>query len=90
VLSQALGLKLRYRDGSGRVIAVLIQVDIATGTETYTATFDSEGFTRSNAFQVNGPGLGTGRNVHHHAKGGTHPWLSLTIATFSQPCMKTV
>ena len=39
---QELGLKLRYRDGSGRVVAVLIQVDIASGTETRTATFDSE------------------------------------------------
>jgi hypothetical protein len=77
-----LGLKLRYRDGSGRVVAVLIQVDIATGTETNIATFDSEAFTRSNQFQVNGPGLGTALDFSNNAY-----YVELTLTGFSNPPM---
>src|SRR5215475_13941282 len=83
VLSQALGLKLRYRDGSGRVTAVLIQVDIATGAENHTvATFDSDGFTRSNAFQVHGPGLGTVLDFSNSAY-----YVELRLTGFAHPPM---
>jgi len=81
---QELGLKLRYRDGSGRVVAALIQVDIASGTETRTATFDSgaPGFTRSNAFQVNGPGLGTTLDFSNNAY-----YVELTLTGSAHPPM---
>lgn len=81
VLNQAvLGLKLRYRDGSGRVVASLIEVDIATGTETPNARFDSQAFTRSNAFQVNGPGLGMVLDFANHAY-----YVELTLTASSHP-----
>ena len=52
-----LSLRLRYRDGSGQVVAHLIEVDIPSGTETVRITFDSTqpGGTKvihDNAFQV--------------------------------------
>jgi hypothetical protein len=75
-------LRLRYRDGSGRVVAVLIQVDIATGTETPTASFDSEapGLTRSNEFQVNLPGLGMALDFANNAY-----YVELTLTASSRP-----
>jgi hypothetical protein len=45
-------LQLRYRSGRGRVVAVLIEVDISTGTETPWVRFDSQDFPSGNAFQV--------------------------------------
>ena len=59
VLNQlGLGLNLRYRDGSGRVVAVLIEVDIATGNEQPPIiTFHSKMSVPSNAFQVKVQGL---------------------------------
>lgn len=50
----ALALRLRYRDGSGQVLAKLIQVNIDSGTETTLLTFASPSPQQaaSNAFQV--------------------------------------
>jgi hypothetical protein len=81
-LGQGVALRLRYRDGSGRVVAVLIQVDIATGTETPTTSFDSEAasLTRSNAFQVNLPGLGNALDFANNAY-----YVKLTLTASSRP-----
>lgn len=47
-------LKLQYlaAGNSGKVVAKLIEVDLASGTETVLATFDSSPFPRSNNYQL--------------------------------------
>lgn len=77
-----LGLRLRYRDGSGRVVAVLIEVDIATGIEKAATNFDSQapGLTPSNAFRVSLPGPGTVLDFTDHAY-----YVELTLTASSRP-----
>ena len=53
-VSGGIELKLNYlaTGGSAKVIAKLITVDLATGSETVSATFDSSAFPSSNNYQV--------------------------------------
>ena len=73
-------LRLRYRDGSGRVVANLIEVDIGSGAEKPVTSFDSQTSTRSNAFQVNVPGLGAQLDFANHAY-----YVELTLTVSSHP-----
>jgi hypothetical protein len=52
-------LRLRYLSGGNgaRVVAKLIEVDMASGTETTRLTFDSRAFPLSNNYQVQSSGL---------------------------------
>lgn len=74
--------KLRYRDGSGQIVAVLIQVNIASGAETAAAPFDSQDFARSNVFQVNGPELSIALDFENYAC-----YVELTLTASSHPPM---
>jgi hypothetical protein len=57
--SGAIQLKLRYlaAGNSGRVVAKLIEVDLANGSETTRLTFDSRAFAQSNNYQVQAAGV---------------------------------
>ncbi|MFZ1007060.1 MAG: hypothetical protein WAN65_09495 [Candidatus Sulfotelmatobacter sp.] len=48
------GMRIRYRDGDGFVLAKLIAVDIDTGVESVLLGFDSAGSSNSNSFQTGG------------------------------------
>ena len=76
------GLKLCYRNGSGRAVAVLRQVEIASGNDTPTTRFDSQDFASSNLFQVNGPGVGTALDFQNYAY-----YVELTLTASSHPPM---
>jgi hypothetical protein len=85
VLSTQLTLRLRYRDGSGQVVATLIEVDISTGTETPLCRFDSRALgPPSNAFQDKSSDCAQTLNFENHAY---YVEVTLTGASHSQQPM---
>jgi hypothetical protein len=80
VLLGGYALRLRYRDGAGQVVAHLIQVDIASGTETPVASFDSGLFPRRNDFRVNTGGSSATLDFENNAY-----YVELTLTAAHNP-----
>jgi hypothetical protein len=87
LMGQQLRLKLRYRDGSGHIMANLIEVDIDEGTEISKITFDSS---QSNSVHNNGFQIYTSRDYYSSFDFANHAYYVQLILTASQPLARPV
>jgi len=75
-------LQLRYRSGRGRVVAVLVEVDIPTGAEKPWVRFDSQDFPGGITFQVqrSQPAPSGSVDFENHAY-----YIELTLSATAHP-----